>query len=177
MNSTNDATPSFSNTEVALDKVNEKHSKHGPNNEEESITLRMKIEDSVRKYLQNKEIVKERNEENKLLLEEIEQLFEDFDGEELTFPLPNGDLAVIVPKFREREVLDREALAGELQVAKDELKTPFDFSMFTAQGKLTPAMISKHTAVEQEIKLTIGKRKPTSRRRRSQGTSTQEVTP
>ncbi|RIV28605.1 hypothetical protein D2Q93_02310 [Alicyclobacillaceae bacterium I2511] len=175
MNSMNVETQSLSETGVALDGNNESPPEQGPEDKEKSAATRMKLEDDVRKFLQNKEIAKERNEENKLLLEEIESLFQDFDGDELTISLTNGDLAVLMPKFREREVLDREALAGELQVAKDELKTPFDFSMFTAQGKLTPAMISKHTAVEREIKLSIGRRKPTTRRRRkNSGISNQE---
>lgn len=134
---------------------------------EEEQTLRLKLEEKVLRYFQNKEIAKERNEENKLLFEELEALFEESGEEEIVIPLPNGENAVLSPKFREKEVLDKDALADEMQVPKDELKTPFDFSMFTAQGKLTPAMITKHTTIEREVKLKITKRKATSKRRRS----------
>ncbi|WAH37646.1 hypothetical protein [Alicyclobacillus dauci] len=130
-------------------------------------TARMKLEDKVLRYFQNKEIAKERNEENKLLLEEIEEMFQETDGEEIVIPLPSGDNAVLTPSIREREVLDKDLLAEEMQVPKDELKTPFDFCMFTSQGKLTPAMITKHTSIEREMKLRISKRKRSTKRRKS----------
>lgn len=135
--------------------------------EEEQMTRRLKIEEAVQRYFQNKEIARERNEENKLLFEELEVLFQQSAEEEIVIVLANGEQAVLTPKISEREVLDRDLLADEMQVPKDELKTPFDFCMFTAQGKLTPDMITKHTSVEREIKMKISKRKATSRRRRS----------
>lgn len=134
--------------------------------EEEQQTLRLKIEERVAKYFQNKEIAKERNEENKLLFEELEDMFQKSGAEEITVTLPNGENAVLSPKIREKEVLDKDLLADEMQVPKDELKTPFDFCIFTAQGKLTPAMITKHTTVVREIKMKIAKRKPRSKRRK-----------
>lgn len=134
--------------------------------EENAEQNRMKLEDMVLKYFQNKQIAKERNEENKLLFEEIEALFQDSEEEEIIIPLSSGENAVLTPTFREREVLDKDALADEIQVPKDELKTPFDFSMFTSQGKLTPAMITKHTTMEREVKMRISKRKQGTRRRK-----------
>lgn len=135
--------------------------------EEEKQSLLLNIEDKVLRYFQNKEIAKERSEENKLLFEELVELFQGSGEEQITISLPSGENAVLSPKFTEKEVLDKDLLADEMQVPKDELKTPFDFSMFTAQGKLTPAMITKHTTVEREVKMKITKRKQTSRRRRS----------
>lgn len=135
--------------------------------EEEMQTRRLKIEEAVQRYFQNKEIARERNEDNKLLFEELEILFQQGGDEEIIVPLPSGEHAVLTPKVHEKEVLDRDLLADEMQVPKDELKTPFDFCMFTSQGKLTPDMITKHTTIEREIKMKITKRKPTSRRRRS----------
>ncbi|QQE79058.1 hypothetical protein [Alicyclobacillus sp. SO9] len=136
------------------------------NTQESEEQSRLKIEDAVLKYFQNKEMAKERNEENKLLFEELEQLFENMEEDELIIPLPNGDNAVLTPKFREREVLDVEALADEMEVPKDELKTPFDFCAFTAKGKLTPDMITRHTSIERDVKLRIGKRKASTRKRK-----------
>lgn len=133
---------------------------------EEEQTLKLKIEDKVLRYFQNKEIARERNEENKLLFEELEELFQASGEDELTILLPNGENAVLSPKFTEKEVLDKDLLAEEMQVPKDELKTPFDFCMFTANGKLTPAMITKHTTIEREVKMKIAKRKQTTRRRK-----------
>ncbi|MFD1677441.1 hypothetical protein [Alicyclobacillus fodiniaquatilis] len=135
--------------------------------EEQEQTLRLKIEEKVLRYFQNKEIAKERREENNLIFEELEELFQGSNEEEVIISLPNGENAILAPQFREKEVLDKDLLAEELQVAKDELKTPFDFCMFTAQGKLTPAMITKHTTVEREVKLKISKRKRTSKRRKA----------
>ncbi|MCF8564926.1 hypothetical protein LLE49_09360 [Alicyclobacillus tolerans] len=135
--------------------------------EEEQEQLRLKIEERVLKYFQNKEIAKERNEENKLLFEELEQLFQDSGDEEVVIALPSGENAVLTPKFVEKEVLDKDLLAQEMEIPKDELKTPFDFCMFTSQGKLTPAMITKHTTIQRDVKLKIAKRKPTRRKRRS----------
>lgn len=138
--------------------------------EDKQQELRLKLEDKVLRYFQNKEIAKERNEENKLLFEELEELFQGSEEEEIVIPLPNGEHAVLTPKFTEKEVLDKDLLAEEMQVPKDELKTPFDFCMFTAQGKLTPAMITKHTTIEREVKMKISKRKNTSKRRKSRKT-------
>lgn len=129
--------------------------------------LRLKLEERVLRYFQNKEIAKEKSEENKLLFEELEELFQGSGEEEITIPLQSGEFAVLTPRFTEKEVLDKDLLADEMQVPKDELKTPFDFCMFTAQGKLTPAMITKYTSIEREVKMKISKRKNTSKRGRS----------
>lgn len=134
-------------------------------NEDVEQQHRLRMEEAVLRYFQNKEIAKERSEENKLLFEELAELFELSGEEEVVIPLPSGENAILSPKFIEKEVLDKDLLAEEMQVPKDELKTPFDFSMFTAQGKLTPAMITKHTTVEREVKMKITKRKPSKRRR------------
>ena len=133
---------------------------------EEESARRTKIEDRIQRYFQNKEIAKERNEENKLLFEELEQLFQESGQDEVIFTLENGEHAILSPKYVEKEVLDKDLLADELQVPKDELKTPFDFSMLTAQGKLTPAMITKHTSSVREVKMKISKRKKLGKRRK-----------
>lgn len=134
---------------------------------EEEQTLRLKLEENVQRYFQNKEIARERTEENKLLFEQLTEWFQDSGEEEIMIPLPSGENAVLSPKFREKEVLDKDLLAQEMQVPKDELKTPFDFCMFTSQGKLTPDMITKHTTIEREVSMKITKRKTTSKRRRT----------
>jgi hypothetical protein len=140
-------------------------------NEETRERTLSDLEQKILKYFQNKEIAKERNEENKLLFEEIEEMYRQLGEEEISIPLPSGENAVLTPKFVEREVLDKDTLADEMQVPKDELKTPFDFCMFTAQGKLTPAMITKHTTIEREVKLRLTKRKANTRRRRRMKTN------
>jgi len=137
----------------------------------EDDNLKLKVEEKILRYFQNKEIARERNEENKILFEEMEALFEGNNHEEIVVMLPSGENAVLTPSFREKEVLDKDLLAEEMQVPKDELKTPFDFCMFTSQGKLTPAMITKHTTIEREVKMKITKRKHTSKRRKKKSQS------
>lgn len=121
--------------------------------------VQSKIEQRVLKYFQNKEMAKERNEENKLILEEIEQFFEDNGSERVVIQLENGEFGVLDKKSSIKEVLDKDGLAHEIQISKDELKTPFDFSMLTKQEKLTPALISKYTSTEVKIGMKLGKSK------------------
>lgn len=128
---------------------------------------KLAIEEMILRYFQNKEIANERKEENKLLFEEIEQFFEELEEEELVYQLPNGEYALLSKKATIREVLDKESLAHELLIAKDELKTPFDFSMLTSQGKLTPDMISRHTTTDVKVKVKLSKRKTKPRKKKA----------
>lgn len=134
--------------------------------EEAVLQLQAKMEQRILKYFQNKEIARERSEENKQLFEELQELFDELGEDEIAIPLPSGENAVLTATVREREVLDVDTLSSEMQVPKDELKTPFDFCAFTAKGKLTPGMITKHTSIERKSKMRVSKRKATSRRRK-----------
>ncbi|MFD2169721.1 hypothetical protein [Tumebacillus lipolyticus] len=127
--------------------------------EEAQSQRKLQLEEKMLRYFQNKEIEKERKEENKLLFEEIEQFFEDSEEDDLVLQLPNGEYAVLTKKAYIKDMFDKDALAQELLIAKDELKTPFDYSILTAQGKLTPDMISKHTVTETIVKVRLSKRK------------------
>ena len=128
--------------------------------EEKVQHRKLELEDKILRYFQNKEIERERKEENKLLFEEIEQWFEELDAEEdLVLQLPNGEYAVLAKKAYVKDNFDKDGLANELLIAKDELKTPFDYSILTSQGKLTPDMISKHTTTETIVKVRLSKRK------------------
>lgn len=134
--------------------------------EAEMDASKMQIEEKILRYFQNKEIANERKEENKVLFEEIEQFFEQLEEEELVYQLPNGEYALLTKKAAIREVLDKDSLANELLIAKDELKTPFDFSMLTSQGKLTPDMISRHTSTDVKVKVRLSKRKTKPKKRK-----------
>lgn len=119
-----------------------------------------KIEDLVLKYFHNAEIAKERREENKLLKEEIEQYYENMGtDEEIYVPLPSGEFMKIGKRIRIKEKLDKDSLAEHIQISKDELKTPWDFSMLTKQEKITPKMISDFTQTETDILTRISKAK------------------
>jgi hypothetical protein len=135
--------------------------------EEAEQTRKLQLEEKIHRYFQNKEIEKERKEENKLLFEEIEAFFQDSDDNEddLVLQLPNGEFAVLSKKAYIRDVFDRDTLAQELLIAKDELKTPFDYSILTSQGKLTPDMISKHTETVTDVKVKLSKRKSKPRKK------------
>jgi hypothetical protein len=132
-----------------------------------SVLSKLLLEEKILKYFQNKEIAKERNEENKLIFEEIESIFEELGDEQVVIPLPSGEEAILSKTAIVKEVLDKDALAQELLVAKDDIKTPFDFSMFTAKGKLTPDMISKHTETVTTIKTKLTKKRPRKGKKRS----------
>lgn len=134
--------------------------------EEKQSKRQLQMEEKILRYFQNKEIANERKEENKVLFEEIEQFFEEMEEDEIIYQLPNGEYAVLSKKATIRDVLDKEALAHELLIAKDELKTPFDFSMLTSKGKLTPDMISRHTATETNIRVKLSKRKTKPRKKK-----------
>jgi hypothetical protein len=138
-----------------------------PPEQEAQETRKLQLEEKILRYLQNKEIERERKEENKLLFEEIEAFFNDIDSEDdLVLPLPNGEYAVLTKKAYIREVFDKEALAQELLIAKDELKTPFDYSILTSQGKLKPDQISKHTETVTDVKVRLSKRKSKPRKKK-----------
>jgi hypothetical protein len=132
--------------------------------EQDQETIKMELEEKLLRFFQNKEIAKERNDENKLLSEEIEALIEKI-GEEgdIVLQLPNGEYAIVSKKATVKDVLDKDALAQKLLIAKDELKTPFDWSILTKQGKVTPDLIKKHTETVTEVKTKITKRKSKTR--------------
>jgi hypothetical protein len=100
---------------------------------EKAERKKLELEDKILRYFQNKEIEKERKEENKLLFEEIEAFFEGLEDveDDLVLPLPNGEFAVLAKKAYVKDVFDKDSLANELLIAKDELKTPFDYSILT----------------------------------------------
>lgn len=144
--------------------------------QDEQQKLSLSLEESLRRYFINKEIVSERNEENKLLKEKIEQDFEAMDGTELIVELENGAFAKVFKKPRLKEVLDKEALANHLQIAKDELKTPWDFSKLAEKfleealknkeenpqeqsGKKMSRLIVEFTETQSEMQTKISKLK------------------
>lgn len=117
------------------------------------------LDDMVAQYYRNKEIVKERNDENKMLLEEIMAELNKTPEQVLMTLLPSGEVVEITRDTKVREVLDKEGLAAEAMVDVSELKTPYDFSALTKNGVITPAMITKHTYTERVTKPKLKKRK------------------
>lgn len=116
-------------------------------------------EELMLRYFQNKEIAKERNEENKLIQDELEHQLKESGGEQVVLQLPNGEWGMITQKDVVVERLDKDGLAQELLIAKDELRKPFDYSILTAQGKLKPDQITKHTDTELVPQIKVSKRK------------------
>lgn len=134
-----------------------------------SELLRSKLEHDLLKYFQNKEIVKERNEENKLLFENIESYFEALPETEVILQLPNGEWSKLHNRTTLKEVLDKETLAFNLGIDKNELKTPWDFSKLAEkflkeieqeerETKMSE-LISDHTTTVPVTKLKLSKSK------------------
>lgn len=130
--------------------------------QQDEIRLESELEDALLKYNQNKEIAKERNDENKLIAEKIEMLYKKLDVSLFFTQNADGKYISVKDSISQKDVLDKDALAHELQIDKKEFKTPWDISMLTKQGKLTPKMIANYTSTETEIKTKIAttKRKP-----------------
>ncbi|MBL0385933.1 hypothetical protein JJB07_04645 [Tumebacillus sp. ITR2] len=137
---------------------------------EKAERKKLELEEKILRYFQNKEIEKERKEENKVLFEEIEAFFEGMEDveDDLVLALPNGEYAILAKKAYVKDVFDKDSLANELLIAKDELKTPFDYSILTSQGKLSPDMISKHTTTETIVKIRLSKRKTKPKKKKSE---------
>lgn len=137
-------------------------------NEQKEIRNKLTIEDAVKRYFMNKQIITERKNENDLLFEEIEEKFEHLNGTELIVELEDGNYAKIFKKAQIKEKLDKEQLAEKINehsdekqshISKEDLKTPWDFSMLTKQGRITPKMISQCTETETNLKTKTSKLK------------------
>lgn len=138
-----------------------------PNEEQKSFDF----EDAVRQFIMNKEIAKERSEEANLILEKIQEEFESINGHELVIDLPSGEFGRVYRKATIKEVLDKDLLVDKINrnsnneqsyIAKEDLKTPWDFSMLTKQERITPKMIAECTETQTTLstKVTKVKRKP-----------------
>lgn len=94
--------------------------------------------------------------------EEIRDLYIDADVPAIVAQAADGKYICVQEKMTEKEVLDKDGLALELNIEKKELATPWDFSQLTHLGKLTPKMISSHTHLEtkKDIKISKTKRNP-----------------
>lgn len=104
------------------------------------------IESLVRLFWQNKQMIKERQSDNKDILEELQYLLEEETEKTEWVVSINPDESVSLQrKVQSREVLDKQSLAEEALLSVSDLKTPFDFSILTKQDKITPSMISQHT--------------------------------
>lgn len=136
--------------------------------DESFATLELKLSDALNEYFQNKDIAKEANERASILKDKIEDYFERIGGMEAVSELKNGTFAKVKESISFKNKLDVDALAEAMQVSKDELKTPFDFSAFTKKGQLTPDMVSKYSKEEQKKSLRISrlKKKPKDKKQK-----------
>lgn len=137
---------------------------------EQNETL-MKLEEELKEYFINKEILKERSEEIKVLLEQILIKFDNLNVTEMVVELTDGEFGRILKKPSFKEVLDKEILALRINesssseqayITKDDLKTPWDFSMLTKQDRITPKLIAECTENQTTLKTRVSrlKRKP-----------------
>lgn len=106
---------------------------------------------------------KDLDDQVKLAKETIRDLYIDL---ELKGPVvaeaADGKFICAKETVTEKEVLDKEALAIELNMDVKEINKPWDFSFLTHKGKLTPEMIKNHTYNETntDVKISRTKRNP-----------------
>jgi len=127
--------------------------------DERKAVRQMEIEDEMIAYFQRKEMIKELTEANKLSMEKFEEFMEDMLDDFVIAPLLDGTFAVLRRRVREVEKLDKKALALRILVTPQDLKKPFDFSILTQQGKLTPRLITEHTEHETKTVVSLTRRK------------------
>lgn len=137
--------------------------------QDSNLFLQSKLENRVLKYFQNKDIMKEYSDSNQLILEEIQDLFQKSDEKDILIKLPNDSGFVrLTEMLHTKDRLDKESLAETInnnsdknqgEVSKDDLKTPWDYSMLTKQGRLTPKMVSEHMVKETGVKFKLSKSK------------------
>lgn len=115
-----------------------------------------KIETTGIKYLQNNDISKERKDENEMLKEDIGFMLGD-ESNQMVFELPDGQFMVIRQTVKNVDKLDKQALSQHVGIPVEEMKTPLDFSMLTAQGKLAPATIANFIEKVPQKRVTVRK--------------------
>lgn len=128
---------------------------------------RQKVEDYAKQIVSNNEIAKERQEDSKMLKEDIAQFIGDTE-EPIVVELDNGEFAVIKVQKRETEALDRDALAQLSRIDKDEFKSQLDFAMLVKQGKITTEMIKScmHDKVSKSVSVRVVKNNPLEKKRK-----------
>jgi hypothetical protein len=129
-----------------------------------------KLEEALTDFFKKKEMLKELSEDVKMLKEDVEHYLSMLNKSEFAHQLPDGEFATAIIRTKDRDVLDKDSLSLELQIPKEELKTPFDFSFLTFKQKIKPEMISKHTHPVVTKRLTLSKKKqdPLRRKKRKQ---------
>lgn len=130
---------------------------------------RMELERKTNDIFKMKDMLKQMREDLKILEEAATFLFHELEEEEVFVPLDSGEVAHYVMKPYQREVLDKDSLAQTLQIAKNELKTPWDFSMLTKQGKITPKMIAEYTETKTTKKMKISRKKNMPKKKKREG--------
>ena len=133
----------------------------------------------VQKLYNNKQIMKEYSEENKMLVEDIEHMFKESGAQEITVQLSEEEYIAVTPAVRIKETLDKEALSESLQIDKNEMKKPWDFAKLAEKiarddemkekGITMSTVISHHTKEEHIIKAKMSKRKNKKSKRKKKG--------
>ncbi|PGK52449.1 hypothetical protein CN918_32205 [Priestia megaterium] len=134
----------------------------GASHQENINKTLLQLDDDIARFIQNKEIMNERKEENDILKDRIRANLESLGTHEYFSELPNGTYGKAINRVRISEKLDKDSLAATLNISKEELKTPFDYSKLTSKGILTPDMVSKHMQTQSKPSIGISrvKKKP-----------------
>lgn len=121
-----------------------------------------KIERALLELYHMQQQYRDLGEQIKFKKEEIHDLYIDAEIPAIVTQSDDGTYICVQEKIVDKEVLDKDGLALELNIEKKEIAKPWDYSILTYQGKLTPAMITRHTHPEtsKDIKITKTKRNP-----------------
>jgi hypothetical protein len=121
------------------------------------------IINEIQEYFNLKGRIKALQEEVKIKEEMIFDYLLESGEEKLYFENTDTETFIIEKKYTVAEKLDKDGLSLETKIPKDEMKTPFDWSMLTKQDKITPKQISTHTHSETNTKVAIKRKKKAKR--------------
>jgi hypothetical protein len=125
----------------------------------------MNLEEKVLRVISNKEMISEKNAENKDLLEEIHNEMARNGQSELVVPIPFTDGHFVVVKLRKQKKssVDKTSLAQQAEVDKSELDL-VGISRLTKDGVITPQMIEENTTTQTKQTVKVKRRKPRGKR-------------
>lgn len=121
-----------------------------------------KMEQAFLRMYQLTDIIKEYNEEKKMLKEDIHNYFLQLnlnENEELDIPLGEEFIIKLKEIEKKTQKLDKDALSQHVNIPKEEFKSPWDFAKLAEDKKLASTTITDFTFEEKQRKLKMSKKK------------------
>jgi hypothetical protein len=121
----------------------------------------MNLDEKILRIISNKEIVSEKNAENKDLLEEIhnEMARKGLTEHVVNIPFTDGHFVVVKLRKQKKKAVDKTSLAQQAEVDKSELDL-VGISRLTKEGVITPQMIEENTTEQFKQTVKVKRRKP-----------------